>query len=171
MSNNLIQCGHCNGNAFIDADFGPGWVEYWAECGQCGVRTQEYTTEEQAANIWNSRAGLQITPQAGEAAPHAWVYEFDDPDPQTDIEFGAECPEGWKRHIARGAVYPLYRTAPPRPVAPRVEPTDKQKQLFVQYASRVSKHGYTSENQKIAQRALHKIFALPPDSPGVTEES
>jgi len=39
-----------------------------------------------------------------EVEPVAWVYEFHDPDPQSDIEFGAERPKGWPAHQC----YPLY---------------------------------------------------------------
>lgn len=50
----------------------------------------------------------------------AWVYEFSDPDPQVDVEFGEECPAAWKSRIASGSVYPLY-THPSPVVAPEVK--------------------------------------------------
>ena len=37
--------------------------------------------------------------------PVAWVYEFNDPDPQSDIYFCKECPTGWK-----GRAYPVFAT-------------------------------------------------------------
>ncbi len=40
--------------------------------------------------------------------PFAWVLEFNDPDPQTDIEFQKEKPEGWPADKC----YPLYKEQP-----------------------------------------------------------
>ena len=33
-----------------------GFVVYWIECYECGARTREYPTMEDAGNAWNRRA-------------------------------------------------------------------------------------------------------------------
>lgn len=66
----------------------------------------------------DERAVLEAMRRLGcDTAPVAWVLHFNDPDPQTDIEFCRECPAGWI-----GKAEPLYE-------GPGVRPYDARRAL------------------------------------------
>ncbi len=81
---------------------------------EAGFALQEQPDESLSLpqHVWQFAKAIERRAVANALAtthePFAWVMEFNDPDPQMDIEFQKDKPAGWPDHKC----YPLYKVLP-----------------------------------------------------------